>query len=204
MFTLKKAGPKSSSRDYAKGLIGPVLTYFALEATEINQIVELLQLNTKTTMQRGESFNRCVNVVDRDSNVSKRSGGEHPTTTPIIGKHDLSFNALHDAQAARILQAAMTGPMEGLELCVNAAHKNELFLEACEGFLVEKMATSRVRLRNLGESRHNDLFILIGLIPFLCSGLAHNSLSLRMVTGLLQLLCDDATVMQRGGPLRRH
>jgi hypothetical protein len=110
-------------------------------------------------MQRGKSFNRYVNVVNRDSNVSKRSGGEHTPTTPIIGKHDLlrglrfidlSFNALHDAQAARILQAAMTGPLEGLELCGNAIHKGKLFLEACEGFLVEKMATSRVRLRYLG------------------------------------------------------
>jgi hypothetical protein len=32
------------------------------------------------------------------------------------------------------------------------------------------------------------------LILILCSGLAHNSLSSRMVTGLLQLLCDNDTV----------
>eukprot|EP01034_Spumella_vulgaris_P022664 gene22664-28808_t len=180
-FALKEAGPDGSSRGYSKGLIGLALTHFVLEATEINHIVELLQLNTKTALQRGKSFNR-YSIVNRDSSVSKRSGGDNTPLSPI-GKHDLlkglrfidlSYNSLHDAHAAKILQAAMTGPLEGLELCGNAIHKGKQFLEVCEGFLVEKMATSRVRLRYLG--------------------LSHNNLSSRTVTGLLQILCDNDTV----------
>ncbi len=78
---------------FSKGLIGLALTHCVFETTEINHIVELLQSSaSRNTMNKARSFRNPSGSGagtaprDRDSNASRRSGGDVTPTTPLGGK----------------------------------------------------------------------------------------------------------------------
>eukprot|EP00981_Chlorochromonas_danica_P015436 scaffold12089_cov176-Ochromonas_danica.AAC.14 len=68
---------------------------------------------------------------------------------------DLSHNRLSDTQCAIILLAAISGPLEGLELGGNWIYRGTNFINAMDSFSAEKFAVKPNRLRYLGLSQNN-------------------------------------------------
>ena len=95
---------------------------------------------------------------------STASNTAHAVKSPFIPPNllgglrflDLSYNALNDATCARILTAALNGPLEGLELGGNIINRGIKFCETMELFTFDKMCVYKHRLRYLGVS-HNNL-----------------------------------------------
>jgi hypothetical protein len=87
---------------------------------------------------------------------------------------DLSYNALNDTTCARVLSAALSGPLEGLELGGNYIYRGTAFMEAMQMFTAERMAEHRHRLRYLG--------------------LSHNFLQPKALNGILESLLTNVSI----------
>lgn len=87
---------------------------------------------------------------------------------------DLSHNALPDIVCARILSAALSGPLEGLELGGNSIRNGQHMSKAMELFAPNRASEGRSRLRYLG--------------------LSQNNLTIKALSGILNNLFDNNTL----------
>lgn len=85
---------------------------------------------------------------------------------------DMSHNDLSDAQCAMLLQEAIKGPLEGLELGGNHIHSGHKFFEVLHDFMPEKMEKHPNRIRYLGLSQNN---LNASTVTKMLSILRHNS-----------------------------
>lgn len=111
-------------------------------------------------LTRGRSVSDGTPVGSNPSTPSNNNnrGGVSPAASVSPGGLrflDLSYNALNDATCARVLAAALTGPLEGLELGGNIINRGIKFAETMELFTADKMMDHRHRLRYLGLARNN-------------------------------------------------
>ncbi|KAJ1402502.1 hypothetical protein B484DRAFT_405395, partial [Ochromonadaceae sp. CCMP2298] len=157
-----------------KGLVGLALTHLTFDSTEISYLVDLLQRATRVTrhasfrQQLKERHSVSSGMAEANSPSEGRTRGRSrsdgtplsvpgtPPTPPaaLLGGLrflDLSHNALSDGNAARVLAAALVGPLEGLELAGNAIFRGVKFAETMETMQGEG---DKRRLRYLGLSRN--------------------------------------------------
>eukprot|EP01038_Epipyxis_sp_PR26KG_P008817 gene8817-11905_t len=172
----------------SKGLLGLALTHLSLEQNEISHIIELLQvaspITSRLSASRQSSFSKLSRLGFKHSSSSQNLQPSYlgpPQTIKnsnnvIRGLRflDLSFNGLSDSACTKILIAALSGPLEGLELCGNVIHRGVKFMEAMDMFTHDGVNAQRNYLRHLG--------------------LSQNSLTNKAVCSLLTKLTDNDTL----------